>query len=140
MKIRRRGDENQKRAETNQRGPEATEDRPKLRTGNENTGDKIEYLTPDLTRGRKNEREHGFPNCAEKKRALRFLRPGGQTKNESDGRAARWLEQNRAMREQETNKNNSAKKKSSATVRPRVSGLGSRSRHRKMMIKSHENQ
>jgi hypothetical protein len=66
------GDENQKRAETNQTGPQATEDRPKLSTGNENTGDKIEYLTPDLTCGRKNEREPGFPNHAEKKRALRF--------------------------------------------------------------------
>jgi hypothetical protein len=29
-------------------------------------------LTPDLTRGRKNERELGFPNRAEKKQALRF--------------------------------------------------------------------
>jgi hypothetical protein len=37
------GDENQKREETNQTGPQATEDRPKLSTGNENTGDKIEH-------------------------------------------------------------------------------------------------
>jgi hypothetical protein len=69
-------------------------------------------LTPDLTRGRKNEREHGFPNRAEKKRALRFLDLAAKRKMNLTGALHSGWSKNRAMREQETNKNSSAKKKS----------------------------
>jgi hypothetical protein len=66
-------------------------------------------LTPDLTRGRKNERELGFPNRAEKKQALRFQDLAAKQKMNLTGALHSGWSKNRAMREQETNKNSSAK-------------------------------